>query len=99
MSEEYTPEQELIARQVRKVVTNCSNWPSTVGAEMLGRDLSVPINKIIGALLPVVKQLKAEAWEEGAKVAYDLASDDIGAWEVLHEFPEEFPEEAVNPYD
>lgn len=56
------------------------------------------LDKILGLQAPVIREREREAWDEGARMAYDLASDDIGAWDVLHEFPDEFPAVAINPY-
>lgn len=46
-----------------------------------------------------IKAMLRDAWVEGARMAYDLASDDIGAWDNLLEFPEELPDVAKNPYE
>ena len=46
-----------------------------------------------------IKSMLKATWEEGARTAYDLASDDIGAWDNLLEFPDELPDVAKNPYN
>lgn len=61
-----------IALEVGRVVTDVSNWPSPVSAHMLGRDLAEPIDKITEALLPVIREAKAEALEEAAENIHEI---------------------------
>lgn len=42
---------ERIRSEVGRVVTNASNWPTPVGVQMLGRDLSEPIDMIVEAII------------------------------------------------
>lgn len=63
--------EEQVSLEVARVVTNSLNWPNPIGTHMLGRDLAVPIDKIVKALLPVILEREAEAWDEGVKAAVD----------------------------
>lgn len=51
-----TNNAERIRSEVGRVVTNASNWPTPVGAQMLGRDLSEPIDKIVEAVLSITHE-------------------------------------------
>lgn len=51
--------------EVCRIIRNISNWPAHIGTQMLGRDLTEPIDKIVEALLPIVRESKADAWDEG----------------------------------
>lgn len=65
--------EDLIAREVGRVITDASNFPEPMQAHMLGRDLSEPIDKIVAALLPVIRKREADAWDEGAKTILNFA--------------------------
>ena len=81
--------ERRVRSEVCRVVANASNWPAPVGAQMLGRDLAEPIDKIIHALLPIIQEAKADAWDE---------CDD--AWEFAHRMSNLEPWEHLkdNPY-
>ena len=72
---EHVP--DAIERRVRseicRVVANASNWPTPVGTQMLGRDLAEPIDKITEALIPLIREAKAEALTEMAKLVESKA--------------------------
>lgn len=66
--------ERRVRAEVCRVVANVSNWPTPVGAQMLGCDLAEPIDKITEALLPIVREVKADAWDEGMEAAQRAAS-------------------------
>lgn len=54
-----------IRLEVGRVITNANNFPEPMRAHMLGRDLAEPIELITKALLPVIAEAQAEAYEKG----------------------------------
>ena len=52
--------ERRIRTEVCRIVANASNWPTPVGARMLGRDLAEPIDKIVEAVLPVIHESSAK---------------------------------------
>lgn len=81
--------ERRVREEVCRVVANAANWPTRVGAQMLGRDLAEPIDKIVEALMPIIREVKADAWDE---------CDD--AWEFAHRMSHREPWEHLkdNPY-
>lgn len=57
--------ERRVNSEVCRVVANVMNWPKPVGAQMLGRDLAEPIDKIVEALLPIIQEAKSSAWKQG----------------------------------
>lgn len=47
---------DRIRSEVCRVVANVMNWPTPVGAQMLGRDLSEPIDMIVEAVIPIIHE-------------------------------------------
>lgn len=53
--------EHRVRSEVCRVVANASNWPTPVSAQLLGRDLSEPIDMLVEAIIPIIQEAKAEA--------------------------------------
>lgn len=60
--------EELTRIAVGRVITNANNWPRPISVHVLGRDLSEQIDKLVDALLPVIREREAEVWDAGYTV-------------------------------
>lgn len=58
--------ERRIRAEVCRIVANASNWPTPVGAQMLGRDLAEPIDMISDAVIKIVQETFTESKQDRA---------------------------------
>lgn len=58
--------ERRIRAEVCRIVANASNWPTPVGAQMLGRDLAEPIDMISDAVVKLIQETFTESKQDRA---------------------------------
>lgn len=56
--------ERRIRTEVCRIVTNASNWPTPVGAQMLGLDLAEPIDMISDAVVKIIQETFTESKQD-----------------------------------
>lgn len=69
--------EQRIRLEVARVITNASNFPEPMRVHMWGRDLSEPIDMIAAALLPVIREAQAEAFDDGVTETFHQTGETL----------------------